>query len=118
MSEKFQNILRSVREQKSMSQSKLGEKAGLQPAAISHFENGRRAPSFSNLRKLADALSVSIDYLLGREEEPAAAGPKVEAIFRHIQSMSSADQDLLTKMAENLADRNAEKTGGGDDQNS
>lgn len=101
-----------------MSQSELGEKAGLQPAAISHFENGRRAPSFSNLRKLADALSVSIDYLLGREEEHANAGPEIDAIFRSIQSMSAEDQELLAKMAENMAERNAEKSGGGNGKNS
>lgn len=116
MSENFENILRRIREQKNLSQSELGEKAGLQPAAISHFENGRRAPSFANLRKLADALSVSIDYLLGREEEPAGAGPTVEAVFRHMQKMSATDQDALEAMAETLANRNEQAHGGEDGQ--
>jgi len=115
MPEKFQDILRRVREQKQMSQSDLAEKAGLQPAAISHFENGRRAPSFANLRKLADALSVSIDYLLGREEAPSSAGPKVEAVFRHMRNMSAADQDTLEAMAKTLADRNEQNRGGVDE---
>ena len=49
-----------------MSQADLADKTGLQPAAVSHFETGQRSPSFENLKKLADALSISVDYLLGR----------------------------------------------------
>lgn len=112
MSEKFEIILRHIREQRGMSQSDLGEKAGLQAAAISHFENGRRAPSFANLRKLADALSVSIDYLLGREEDPSVAGPRAEAVFRHMNNMSDKDQDALEAMAQTLANRNEKKNRG------
>lgn len=115
MQEKFEDILRRVRELKQLSQSELAAKAGLQPAAISHFENGRRAPSFANLRKLADALSVSIDYLLGREENPSGAGPKIEAVFRHMQSMSDKDQETLEAMAKTLADRNEQNRGDSDE---
>lgn len=115
MQEKFQDILRRVREQKQMSQADLADRAKLQPAAISHFENGRRAPSFANLQKLADALLVSIDYLLGRKEEPANAGPKVEAVFRHMQNMTPRDQDTLEAMAQNLAARNEQNHGDADE---
>ena len=115
MPERFPDILRHIREHKQMSQSDLAVKAGLQSAVVSHFENGRRAPSFANLRKLADALSVSIDYLLGREEMPTTAGPRVEAVFRHMQNMSDADQDMLEAMAKTMADRNTQKRGGVDE---
>ena len=52
-----------AREMRGLSQAELGKKAQLQPTAISHFETGGRAPSFDNLRRLADALNVSTDYL-------------------------------------------------------
>ena len=64
MPEKFQDILRRVREQKQMSQSDLANKAGLQPAAISHFENGRRAPSIQLMARRvtrADGANFSAD---------------------------------------------------------
>ena len=105
----FADRLRLVRERKGLSQAELADKAGLQPSAISHFETGRRAPSFENLRALADALSVSTDYLLGRQQEPTAAGPAAEKMFRHLSRMSDADQTLLEEFAKTLARKNKEK---------
>src|SRR4051812_24916707 len=78
----FADRLRTTREKKGLSQTDLAGKAGLQPSAVSHFETGRRAPSFDNLRRLADALDVSIDYLMGRAEEPESAGPRAQKLFR------------------------------------
>lgn len=49
---------------KTMTQADLAEKTGLKPAAINHFERGRREPSLKNLIKLADALGVTIDDLV------------------------------------------------------
>ena len=94
--------LRTAREQKGLSQSELAAKTGLQPSAISHFETGRRAPSFENLRVLADALSVSTDSLIGRER-PAVAGPAAEQMFRDFAKLSSSDQEKLAEFAKLLA---------------
>src|SRR5271154_6470907 len=91
MPESFPDLLRKTRENKGLSQSELAHKAGFQPSAISHFESGRRAPSFDNLRRLADALSVTVDYLLGRETDPKSAGPVAEQLFRDFARMTSKD---------------------------
>ncbi len=64
----FRDRLRSARANKQLSQSDLAVRSGLQPSAISHFETGRRLPSLNNLIRLADALSVSADYLCGRSD--------------------------------------------------
>lgn len=106
MSGSFPDILKKTRETKGLSQLDLANKAGMQPSAISHFESGRRAPSFDNLKKLADALAVTIDYLLGRETVPASAGPAAQKLFRNFEQMSAEDQDDLTKFAAMLAEKN------------
>lgn len=106
MPEKFPEILREARESKKLSQTDLANRSGLQPSAISHFETGKRAPSFDNLKRLADALAVSVDYLLGRAEEPKGSGPLVEQLFRDFNRMSSADQESFTKFASMLAEKN------------
>ena len=62
----FPERLRSAREKRGLSQGELAKRAGFQASAISHFETGSRKPSFDNLRRLADALEVTTDYLLGR----------------------------------------------------
>ena len=106
MAEKFPDILRGAREGKNLSQTDLAERSGLQPSAISHFETGKRAPSFENLKRLADALTVSVDYLLGRAEEPKSSGPVVEQLFRDFNRMTAADQESFAKFASMLAEKN------------
>lgn len=99
----FKDILRKTREEKGLSQAQLAEKTGLQPSAVSHFEAGRRSPSFDNLRVLADALQVSTDFLLGRVLTPTAAGPAAEKLFRRAGQMSHRDLEILAEFAETLA---------------
>src|SRR5271167_559996 len=106
MSEQFGDRLRKAREDKGLSQSEFAHKTGFQPSAISHFESGRRSPSFENLKRLADALSVTIDFLLGRETEPKSAGPVAEQLFRDFEQMSADDQESIAKFAKMLAEKN------------
>ena len=105
MSLKFPDRLKGIREERGLSQADLAEKSGLQTSAISHFETGRRSPSFDNLKRLADALGSSIDALLDRKMEPTAAGPLAEQMFRDFAKMTSSDQESLAKMAAILAEK-------------
>lgn len=109
MSVEFGNRLREAREKKGLSQAELAQKSGFQPSAVSHFESGRRSPSFDNLRKLADALSVTIDFLLGREPEPHSSGPAVQKLFRDFEKLSADDQETVASFAEMLAAKNRQK---------
>jgi transcriptional regulator with XRE-family HTH domain len=101
----FGRRLCQIREFQGLIQSDLALKAGFQPSAISHFESGRRSPSLENLKRLADALSVTIDYLLGRETESKSAGPLIEELSRNFEQMSWYDQQLLVEIAEVMAIR-------------
>lgn len=123
MPEEFKDRLRRARETRGLSQLDLaaktseGGKGGLQPAAISHFETGQRSPSFENLRKLADALSVSVDYLLGRIDEEQhgkglAAVPRAQVLFRNAEMLSEEGFSQLEMMAEMLRKREEQKKEG------
>jgi len=109
MSEKFPARLRAARALRGLSQSELAERADLQPSAVSHFETGRRSPSFDNLKALAEALQVSTDYLLGRVNDPGVHSAATDKLFRHAENMSSDDLDTLTGFAEMLAKKAAHK---------
>ena len=65
----FRARLKLARDENSLTQAELAEKTGLPPSSISHFESGPRKPSFDNLRRLAAALNVTTDYLLGRTND-------------------------------------------------
>lgn len=111
----FPDRLRYARETlRKLSQTELAERAGFQPSAVSHFETGRRSPSFDNLKRLADALNVTTDYLLGRVDEPkatnkTAAGPTVDKLFRDAEKMSHADLQTLADYADMLAKKKTHK---------
>jgi transcriptional regulator with XRE-family HTH domain len=100
---RFGTTLRTIRETKGLTQSELAERSGLQPSAVSHFEAGRRSPSFDNLRALADALGVSTDYLLGRDAAPGLAGPTAEKLFRHAGEVTDDELRTLAEFAEMMA---------------
>lgn len=102
MPEKFPDRLKSTRELRALSQAELALKTKLQPTAISHFETGNRSPSFDNLRRLADALNVSTDYLMGRTDEMKLAGPAADSLFRGLDRLSEGDLQALHMMKEAL----------------
>src|SRR5438309_7319115 len=112
MTESFGDRLRRIRESKGLNQGELAERTGLQPSAVSHFESGRRSPSFENLNRLADALSVSLDFLIGRMVEARPAGPMAQQLFRHFEQMSVEDQENLAKFAEMLARKHRDRQRG------
>ena len=106
MSKLFSERLRVAREMRKLSQAELAKASDLQPSAISHFETAGRSPSFDNLKRLADALKVTTDYLIGRSDEPTLSSAATGRLFRHAEKLSSSDLEMLEQMAETLANRN------------
>ena len=104
----FPKRLKEVRELRGFSQADLAKKSGLQSTAVSHFETGGRAPSFDNLRRLADALNVATDYLIGRSDELKLAGPETDNFFRGLEKLSEADLGAIRMMKEALLARKKE----------
>ncbi|MCT6925858.1 helix-turn-helix transcriptional regulator [Metasolibacillus sp.] len=49
-------------------QEEIAHAIGISRASYSHFENGHREPDNEILLKIADLYEVSVDYLLGRED--------------------------------------------------
>lgn len=64
--------LRELRKEKHLTLKQLGNIIGVTECAISQYELGKREPSKEILVRLADFFGVSVDYLLGRTEKPAA----------------------------------------------
>jgi transcriptional regulator with XRE-family HTH domain len=63
--------LRLARAQLRLSQERLGKAIGLDQAYISKIERGEvQDITVTTLARLADALQVSTDYLLGRRDIP------------------------------------------------
>ncbi|WLB57453.1 helix-turn-helix domain-containing protein [Bradyrhizobium japonicum] len=89
----FKERLKAARDLRGLSQSQLASNAKLPPSSVSHFEAGTRKPSFENLKRLAVALDVTTDYLLGRADAPNADGT-VGRLHRDIHNLSHDDMKL------------------------
>ena len=109
MADIFAERLRAARELRKMSQSDLADKSDLLPSAISHFETGRRSPSFANLKALSDALDVTTDYLIGRSDSMELSNAVAIKLLRHAKKMSAEDLDTITRMAEMMAKKQPKK---------
>lgn len=56
--------IRAWRDQRGWTQEELAEMTGIQVSAISHFETGRRLPSFENLYRLCVQMGCPASYIL------------------------------------------------------
>ena len=92
----FRGNLRTLREVRGLTQADLGSRAAMGAASISHFETGQRIPSLDTLVKLADALSVSVDALLGRA--PVGATAQVDPIFLRASSATARTLDTVRRV--------------------
>ena len=104
MTSNFKERLRAARLMRGLSQGDLANRAGIQASVISHFETGIRKPSFDNLRRLADALDVTTDYLLGRVRHHQDLSG-ADKLHRHFERVTSDDIDIANEFLEVLARR-------------
>ena len=84
----FSERLRTLRKQKNLSQTELGQLAGLHYTHIGRFERGTSRPGSDTLKRVADALGVSGDYLLeGAAEEAAKARFEDRELLKQFQEV-------------------------------
>lgn len=62
--------LKEIRKKKGISQLKLAMDLNTSQNTISRYETGEREPGITELIKIADYFSISIDYLLERTNDP------------------------------------------------
>lgn len=87
----------ALREKQGLTQEELASKIGISRASLSHYEKSRREPDYNTLTKLADHFHVSVDYLLGRTEEPSGISDPATREFA--DNLELSDQQLLEKFA-------------------
>lgn len=90
------NRIRSLREDKDLSQKDLGIKLGVSASTIGMYEQDRRSPDAEMLLKIANFFNVSTDYLLGKTDirNPQKSNDKA--------SLSIKEQIKLDKEAEEI----------------
>lgn len=64
--------IKQLREHHGLAQKDVAASLGVNPSAVTRWETGEKRPDLVNLVKLADLFDVSIDYLLGRTDNPVS----------------------------------------------
>ncbi|HEX7279400.1 MAG TPA: helix-turn-helix transcriptional regulator [Solirubrobacterales bacterium] len=61
--------IRTLRQEKQLSQETLGHRAEIHPTWISHIESGRINPTWGNVRRIARGLGVPLSELAALSED-------------------------------------------------
>lgn len=97
----FAGRLKKLRNDKGLSQSELSEVAGIHYMHLSKYERGVARPSAAILKKLANALGVSADYLIEGGAEDIATGEFTDrdflSLFLEIEKFPEEDQLMVKR---------------------
>jgi transcriptional regulator with XRE-family HTH domain len=105
----FRSRLKELRKKNGFSQKELAERLSLSRPTITAYESGIRTPPVETIINIADIFEVSIDYLLGRVDEPSynqrsdnIFGPLIEKLQDHILGMNfgSEENEVIAKHIE------------------
>jgi len=97
----FGHKISLIRKQKKMSQAQLGKASGINGDIVGKYERDEMKPSIETAKKLADALEVSLDYLVG-EDDLKVVDKKTLKRLQDIQNLSDKDKDYIFYTLDNL----------------
>lgn len=117
------NRIKQLREEREIEQKHLAVELNVTQPTISDWETGRKQPSSKSTAKLADYFGVSMDYLLGRSDDPTpeaqknspsleelfADDPKGLAIYMMYQKLPPEAKPAAEKYLEYLLSSSLEK---------
>jgi transcriptional regulator with XRE-family HTH domain len=94
--------IQELRKQAGLSQTELASKIGVSYPQMSRYEVKGVQPPADVLKRLADVLNTSVDYLVsGNTEEKAKAtlkDSKLLSLFKSVESMNDEDKNVVTKL--------------------
>lgn len=101
----LKNRLIRKRKELNITQTELAKRAGLTAPSISQYESGVRNPSYEAILKLANALSVSADYLISGStiNNENSVDPVQSVLLKITQSLSTSQkEDIVLSVLSSL----------------
>jgi transcriptional regulator with XRE-family HTH domain len=94
--------IKELRRQKNYSQSELADKVGISYAQIGRYETKGAQPPAETLKKIADALGVSPDFLIYGSSDEKVKTKLTDADlinqFKAIEGMDEEDKAVIKKL--------------------
>ncbi len=82
-------IIYNERKRKNLTMKELADQIGVSESMISYYENGKRSPKLSTLKKLADVFSLSAQEMMF--PEAPALTPEAPFVVPELDFTNSAD---------------------------
>lgn len=102
---KLGDNLRSLREYKFISQTKLAKKLNISNKSLSVYERGISLPDINVLISFADFFDVSLDNLVGRYIPPKEVSPEDLEFIGIIKLLNPVDKKILKDLAKTFLER-------------
>jgi putative transcriptional regulator len=109
----FGKRLKSIRQARGLTQEELAERLGIERRMVAHYENYAKFPSVDLIPKLAKALKVSVEELLGTKEfkdEDLAKNKNLMRRFCAVGNLPLRDQRTVFSLINALKAKHAPKT--------
>lgn len=108
----FGKRLKEIRKSKGLTQVSLSQISGISRRAIAHYETQVIKPPIDKINILADALSTSVDELLGKSKIKKGKDVPFK-IMKHvkiIEDLPPKDQNAIFQLVKSLAQKNKTKS--------
>ena len=108
--DRFPEKLRTARKEKELNQTELAQAVGLTQRSLTNYECGRAIPRPATIRKLAEALDVTVEYLTNdaTDDPDAKRGEEAQIEMTRARFGSKGAREVS-----DLLDRSLEMMAGG-----
>lgn len=101
----FKERVRELLIEQNMTQKELCDEIGISEVTLSRYFSGERSPVTEVLANMATALHTTVDYLIGKTENPNYVDLYSRQLCRDAERMDKEEIDLLIKELRNLKNK-------------
>ena len=99
---KLAEKISTLKKAKSLSQLDLANLTGISKDAISKYERGEANPSVDYAKRIADALGVSLDFLVNEDEKENILDNDTLNRIKEIQKLPANEKDKILSVVDAL----------------
>lgn len=96
--------IKTLREQRSMTQKELAEKVAVSPSSIARLESGETMTSVLTLLRIAEALDSSISFILPSDDKSERVNEEISGLIRRLSRCSKEERTDLIQNFEEIMD--------------
>ena len=89
-----------IRKEKKLSQIDIAKYVGVSRDAISKYERDDIIPSVENAKKIAEVLSISLDYLVSQEDKLEVVDADMLNRMKEVQRLNSEDKSTIIRIVD------------------